>query len=87
MLLQSQRPVIRHSCYPVEPWRLHDATLDLDLLAEPESILALSNGHIGLVETWTKVTHTASSHEQVARSCLRRAHRRSCGPDRGVPAP
>jgi hypothetical protein len=40
--------VIRHSCYPVDPWRLHETTLDLDVLAESESILALSNGHIGL---------------------------------------
>ena len=42
------RLVIRHSCYPVDPWRLREATLNLDLLAESESILALSNGHIGL---------------------------------------
>jgi alpha,alpha-trehalose phosphorylase len=34
--------------YPVEPWCVRETSLDLDLLAESESVLALSNGHIGL---------------------------------------
>ena len=40
--------VIRHVCYRVDPWRVCEASLDLDVLAESESIMALSNGHIGL---------------------------------------
>jgi alpha,alpha-trehalose phosphorylase len=34
--------------YGVEPWRLTEASLDLALLAQSESVFALSNGHIGL---------------------------------------
>ncbi|MCV7421281.1 glycoside hydrolase family 65 protein [Mycobacterium yunnanensis] len=34
--------------YPVEPWRLRETTLDVDALAQSESLFALSNGHIGL---------------------------------------
>lgn len=34
--------------YPVEPWHVRETRLDLDTLAESESLFALSNGHIGL---------------------------------------
>jgi trehalose/maltose hydrolase-like predicted phosphorylase len=34
--------------YPVEPWSVSETSLDLDLLAQSESLFALSNGHIGL---------------------------------------
>ncbi|MEU8230539.1 glycosyl hydrolase family 65 protein [Actinoplanes sp. NPDC048967] len=34
--------------FPVEPWCVRETTLDLDRLAQSESVLALSNGHIGL---------------------------------------
>ena len=34
--------------YPVEPWCVRETELDLDHLAQSESVLALSNGHIGL---------------------------------------
>lgn len=34
--------------FAVEPWTVTERSLDLDLLAETESIFALSNGHIGL---------------------------------------
>ena len=34
--------------FPVEPWRVRERGLDLDLLARSESLFALSNGHIGL---------------------------------------
>src|SRR5205814_500482 len=34
--------------FPVEPWCLRERGLDLDLLARSESLLALSNGHLGL---------------------------------------
>jgi alpha,alpha-trehalose phosphorylase len=32
----------------VEPWSVRERTLDLELLAQAESVFALSNGHIGL---------------------------------------
>ena len=34
--------------YPVEPWAVREVGLDLDQLAQTESVFALSNGHIGL---------------------------------------
>lgn len=34
--------------HPIEPWRLRETALDLDKLAQSESLFALSNGHIGL---------------------------------------
>ncbi len=40
--------MIRHPSFRVEPWALHEITLDVDLLAQSESLFALSNGHIGL---------------------------------------
>ena len=38
----------RQSAYGVEPWQLRESELNLDMLAQSESIFALSNGHIGL---------------------------------------
>jgi trehalose/maltose hydrolase-like predicted phosphorylase len=40
--------MITEDTFPVEPWRLRETTLDLDILAQSESVFALSNGHIGL---------------------------------------
>lgn len=40
--------MIRHPCYRVEPWTLHETELHLDVLAQSESLFALSNGHLGL---------------------------------------
>jgi alpha,alpha-trehalose phosphorylase len=40
--------VIRQPAYGVDPWLLHESALKLDVLAQSESIFALSNGHIGL---------------------------------------
>jgi alpha,alpha-trehalose phosphorylase len=40
--------VIRQSAYGVEPWQMRESELNLDMLAQSESIFALSNGHIGL---------------------------------------
>jgi alpha,alpha-trehalose phosphorylase len=40
--------VIDHPAFPVEPWAIRETELDLDKLAETESVFALSNGHIGL---------------------------------------
>jgi trehalose/maltose hydrolase-like predicted phosphorylase len=40
--------VIEQDIFPVEPWQVREITLDLGLLAQTESVFALSNGHIGL---------------------------------------
>jgi len=40
--------MISNPHYGVEPWCLTEAALDLDLIAQSESVFALSNGHIGL---------------------------------------
>jgi len=40
--------VIRHTAFSVEPWSLHETTLELDHLAQTESLFALANGHMGL---------------------------------------
>jgi trehalose/maltose hydrolase-like predicted phosphorylase len=40
--------MIDDDAYPVEPWHVRETSLNLDLLAQSESVFALSNGHIGL---------------------------------------
>ena len=40
--------MITHRAFPVEPWTMRESKLDLDVLAQCESVFALSNGHIGL---------------------------------------
>ncbi|HZD98451.1 MAG TPA: family 65 glycosyl hydrolase, partial [Micromonosporaceae bacterium] len=40
--------MITHGAFPVEPWTIRESKLDLDVLAQCESVFALSNGHIGL---------------------------------------
>src|SRR5438309_5524524 len=40
--------MIEQGAYPVEPWRLRETELDVDTIAQSESLFALSNGHIGL---------------------------------------
>ena len=40
--------MIGEDVYGVDPWSIPEHKLDLDLLAQTESIFALSNGHIGL---------------------------------------
>jgi alpha,alpha-trehalose phosphorylase len=40
--------MIRHRCFPAEPWAVRETELDISVLAQSESIFALSNGHIGL---------------------------------------
>jgi alpha,alpha-trehalose phosphorylase len=40
--------VIRERAYPVEPWHVRETRLDIDVLAQSESVFALSNGHVGL---------------------------------------
>jgi len=39
--------MIDHPGFVVEPWCLRETGLDLDVLAQSESVFALSNGHIG----------------------------------------
>jgi alpha,alpha-trehalose phosphorylase len=40
--------VIEDPIYTVEPWGIRETELDLDRLAQSESVFALSNGHIGV---------------------------------------
>ncbi|MEV4835360.1 glycosyl hydrolase family 65 protein [Nonomuraea sp. NPDC049486] len=40
--------MIRHPAFAIEPWSVRERRLDLDVLAQSESVFALSNGHIGL---------------------------------------
>jgi trehalose/maltose hydrolase-like predicted phosphorylase len=40
--------MITEQAFPVEPWQVRETKLDLNLLAQSESVFALSNGHIGL---------------------------------------
>ncbi|MFF3458415.1 glycoside hydrolase family 65 protein [Streptomyces sp. NPDC002730] len=39
--------MITHPSYLVEPWCLRETELNLDVLAQSESVFALANGHIG----------------------------------------
>jgi alpha,alpha-trehalose phosphorylase len=39
--------VILQDAFTVEPWALRETHLDLDLLAQTESVFALANGHLG----------------------------------------
>jgi alpha,alpha-trehalose phosphorylase len=39
--------VILQEAFTVEPWNLRETELDLDLLAQTESVFALANGHVG----------------------------------------
>src|SRR5690242_20701921 len=40
--------MITHPAFPVKEWSIQETKLDLNILAQTESIFALSNGHIGL---------------------------------------
>src|ERR1700729_1674225 len=40
--------MISDDTFPVEPWQVRETRLDLNILAQSESLFALSNGHIGL---------------------------------------
>ena len=40
--------MIQHPSFRVEPWSLHETELNLEVLAQTESLFALSNGHIGV---------------------------------------
>ncbi|MGH2873284.1 MAG: glycoside hydrolase family 65 protein, partial [Solirubrobacteraceae bacterium] len=40
--------MIDHPAFPVEPWAVRETALQLDKLAQTESVFALANGHVGL---------------------------------------
>jgi alpha,alpha-trehalose phosphorylase len=40
--------VIAHPRFPVDPWQIREVGLDMSVLAQSESLFALSNGHIGV---------------------------------------
>ncbi len=40
--------MITEEAFPIEPWQVRETRLDLNMIAQSESLLALSNGHIGL---------------------------------------
>jgi alpha,alpha-trehalose phosphorylase len=40
--------VIQHPAFTVEPWAVRETALDLERLAQTESVFALANGHLGL---------------------------------------
>src|SRR3954471_20211006 len=40
--------MISHPCFATDPWVLREERLELDVLAQSESVFALSNGHLGL---------------------------------------
>ena len=39
--------MIEHPSFTVDPWSVRESSLDLEVLAQSESVFALSNGHIG----------------------------------------
>ena len=39
--------MISHEAFTVEPWCLRETALDIDMLAQTESLFALANGHLG----------------------------------------
>ena len=38
--------MITHPAFAVDPWNVRETQLDLNVLAQTESVFALSNGHI-----------------------------------------
>jgi alpha,alpha-trehalose phosphorylase len=40
--------MIGHPSFTIEPWAVRETSLELDLLAQSESVFALANGHLGL---------------------------------------
>ena len=58
--------MISDAVFPVEPWQVREATLDRDLLAQTESVFALSNGHLGLGHAWSSRRSPQAVRDQVA---------------------
>jgi trehalose/maltose hydrolase-like predicted phosphorylase len=48
--------MITHPAFVVEPWRVRESHLDLEVLARTESVFALANRHLGCEATWTKAS-------------------------------
>src|SRR3954449_5369040 len=46
--MRAGRTMIDHPAFSVGPWTLQERRLDLDVLAQCESVFALGNGHLGL---------------------------------------
>jgi alpha,alpha-trehalose phosphorylase len=44
----SGRGVIQHPAFEAAPWAVRETSLDLERLAQTESVFALANGHLGL---------------------------------------
>jgi alpha,alpha-trehalose phosphorylase len=40
--------MIGHRSFAIEPWAVRETELDLDVLAQSESVFALANGHLGM---------------------------------------
>ncbi len=40
--------MLSNDAFPVEPWQVRETSLDVSLLAQSESLFALSNGHLGV---------------------------------------
>lgn len=40
--------MIGDNVFPIEPWQVRETSLDIGILAQTESLFALSNGHIGM---------------------------------------
>ena len=40
--------MIQNEGFVVEPWAIHETALDLERLAQTESVFALANGHVGM---------------------------------------
>ena len=40
--------MIQHPAFAIEPWSVRETGLDLERLAQTESVFALANGHLGL---------------------------------------
>ena len=40
--------MIKHPSFTLEEWKIHEEELHMDIMAQTESIFALSNGHIGV---------------------------------------
>ena len=51
--------MIDDDAFPVEPWHVRETSLNMDRIAETESLFALSNGHMGYAATSRKVNPTA----------------------------
>jgi len=55
--------VIKQPGFSLDPWSLQEIGLDLDRLAQTESVFALSNGHLGwrgVLDEWSRTACPAA---------------------------